>query len=55
VQGILQKTQTMKNKVIYYVMYTKQTKKLRVIMKDPGIISVKSIMMRVLTPASWVT
>jgi len=45
VQVILQHTQTMKNKVICYVMCTKQTEKLGVMVKDPCIISLKSINM----------
>jgi hypothetical protein len=52
VQGILQHTLTMKNKVIYYEMCTKQTKKLGVMVKDPCIISLQSIYVMVLTPAS---
>ena len=51
-QGILEHTWTMKNKVIYYVMCAKQPKKLGVMAKDPCTISLKSVNMMVMTPAS---
>jgi len=47
----------MKNRVIYYVMCARQTKKVGVMVKDPCITSLQSINIRFLTPASgwhWV-
>jgi hypothetical protein len=51
VQGILQRTQTKKSKVICYVLCTKQTKTRGVKVKDLCTIPLKSIDMMFLTSA----